>query len=208
MLLKTVTLLTLFTLISCEYTKKKEVTLAGKPSVYFLIGDASINGQPVSLGQEIFNGDLIETGKESFLEVKFGKQSAFRVREESQVTYNFDGSINLNIVKGKVLNILEKNSKYKVRTPTAVAAVRGTIFFVSVIDQDKSYFCACNGTISIEDDKQTELTNLSSAHHHSNFSERTDDKLEMDHAGMMQHDDLEIFDFMYRLDNAVKKPAE
>jgi len=205
MLFKITLLLTSFALLACDYNYKREVDLSKKPTVYFLLGDSKINGNPVKLGQEVLNGDLIETGSESYLEVKFGKQSAFRVREETQVVYNFDGAINLNIIQGKVLNILEKNSNYKVRTPTAVAAVRGTIFFASVIGPDKSYFCACNGSIAIEDDNQISLTNLSSPHHQSNFCERQDNKLQMDQAGMMQHDDLEIFEFMYRLDKAVKE---
>lgn len=207
-MLKYLWLFILVALFACDYNYSREKEVSGKPTVYFTLGTVTINKNPVKLGQEILNGDLIETGKESSLEVKFGRQSAFRVREESQVVYNFDKAINLNIIQGKVLNILEKDSNYKVRTPTAVAAVRGTIFFTSVIDANKSYFCACNGTIAIEDEKQTMLTSLSSAHHQSNFSERSNDQLQMNTASMMQHDDLEIFEFMYRLDNAIKKSVK
>ena len=189
--------------ISCEKVNiSAEISIA-EPEVFFAIGDVTINGQSAKIGQKINDGDVVETGVESYLEAKFQKQSAFRIREESRVVFNIDTDVTLSVEKGKVLNILEKRSRYLVRTPSAVAAVRGTIFFTSVINENKSYFCACNGTISIEDDHQNEMTSLSSSHHKPNYCNREGDTLILADAGMIDHDDLEIFEFMYRLDKAI-----
>ena len=191
--------------ISCEKMDiKVEITKDG-PEVFFAIGDVTINGQAAKIGQQINDGDVVETGVESYLEAKFGKQSAFRIRKESKVVFNIDDQVTLSVEKGNVLNILEKKSRYLVRTPSAVAAVRGTIFCVSVINDNKTYFCACNGTIVIEDDHQKEMTTLSSAHHQPNYVERNENELSLSDAGMIDHDDLEIFDFMYRLDQAISR---
>lgn len=174
-----------------------------EPEVFFAIGDVKVNGQSAKIGQHLKNGDVIETGAESYLEAKFATQSAFRIREDSKVTVNVDKNVSLSVEKGKVLNILEKRSQYLVRTPSAVAAVRGTIFFVNVVNDNKTYFCACNGTVAIEDDNHKELTELSSPHHKPNYCERENGQLKMADATMADHDDLEIFNFMYRLDKAI-----
>jgi hypothetical protein len=194
---------TLLFIMSCTQTETKTESAGPEPQVFFAIGDVTINGQPVSIGQKINNGDVVETGIQSYLEAKFQKQSAFRVREESRVVFNIAEDIILDVEKGKVLNILEKRSSYLVRTPSAVAAVRGTIFFVSVIDDGKTYFCACNGTIAIENDQQKLLTTLSSSHHKPSYCEREGEDLSMADAEMLDHDDIEIFELMYRMDKAV-----
>jgi hypothetical protein len=191
---------------SCDYTyQEQENAPKSKPVVYFRLGDAAINDKPVKIGQELLDDDVIITGPESYVEVKFGQQSGFRIREQSEVQVHLKDDLDLDVKKGKVLSILEKHSRYSVRTPAAVAAVRGTIFFVAAIDPDSSYFCACNGTISIEEKNGTEVKRLSSAHHQANFCEKENGQPNMTTAGMYEHTDLEIFEFMYRLDNATKQ---
>jgi len=187
-------------LVSCKQTEVTNETVNPQPKVFFALGDVSINGQPAKIGQIIKNGDVVETGNESYLEAKFGKQSAFRIREVSRVVFNITDHISPSVEKGKILSILEKKSRYLVRTPSAVAAVRGTIFFVSVIDDNKTYYCACNGTIDIEDDQHKNLAVLSSSHHKPSYCDRDGENLSMTDAEMLDHDDLEIFGLMYRMD--------
>lgn len=189
-------------LISCVKLKTEIVQVA--PTVHFTIGDVSINGQSVKIGQEIKDGDIVETGEQSYLEAWFGKQSAFRVREDSRVVFNISDQVTPEVQKGKIMSILEKKSNYQVRTPAAVAAVRGTIFFVSVLSNEQTYFCACNGSVAIEDDQHKELTLLSSSHHQPGICAEEDGELTIQDAQMADHDDLEIFNFMYRMDQAIK----
>ena len=204
MILKISLLLVFSIMLSCNQIQKVVVENI-TPKVHFLIGEVNINGNPAKYGYTIQDGDIIETGSKSYLEAYFGKQSAVRIREESRVVFNISDKIVLNVQKGKVLNILEKKSKYTVKTPTAVAAVRGTIFFASVLDEKRTYFCACNGTIAIEDNQHKELNKLSSSHHMPNIYELENDDVGISDAGMQEHTDLEIFEFMYRLDQATKE---
>ena len=192
----------LFIIVGCKQVEVTAEVTQIEPEVFFAIGQVTINGQSAKIGQKINNGDVVETGAQSYLEAKFQKQSAFRIREDSRIVFNIDDHITLSVEKGKVLNILEKHSRYLVRTPSAVAAVRGTIFFVSVIDDNKTYYCACNGTIAIQDDQQRELTSLSSSHHKPGYCEREGSDLSMADAEMLDHDDIEIFELMYRMDQA------
>lgn len=191
-------------LLSCSQFQKpvaEKVNL----KVHFLIGDVSINGDPAKSGYQIQNGDVVETGSKSYLEAYFGRQSAVRVREESKVVFNIGDNIVLDVQKGTVLNILEKKSSYVVNTPTAVAAIRGTIFFANVLDENNTYFCACNGTITIEDNTGNPLNQLSSSHHMPNIYNLKNGEVAILEAGMQDHTDLEIFEFMYRLDLATKE---
>lgn len=200
-----ISLLALFTLLlSCSQFQKP---LAEKvnPKVNFLIGDVNINGGPAKSGYQIQNGDIVETGSQSYLEAHFGKQSAVRIREESKVIFNITDNIVLDVQNGSVLNILEKRSRYLVKTPSAVAAIRGTIFFTNILDEHNTYFCACNGTIAIEDNNGKALNQLSSAHHMPNIYSLENGEVGIQQAGMQDHTDLEIFEFMYRLDQATKE---
>lgn len=191
-------------MISCSQIQKPIIENI-TPKVHFVIGEVSINSKPAKFGYTIQDGDILETSSKSYIEAYFGKQSAVRVREESRVVFNISDEIVIDVQKGKVLNILEKKSKYSVRTPSAVAAIRGTIFFANVLDEKRTYFCACNGTISLEDSQQNQLTQLSSSHHMPNITELDNGEVGLSAAEMMDHTDLEIFEFMYRLDQAIKE---
>jgi len=197
----------LFLIVSCDYNyQRSDATTADTvkpPSVYYSVGEVTINDLPTKIGQQIKDGDIIKTGDKAILETRFGKQSGFRVRENSELVYNEGERILLDVKQGTVMSIIEKNRPYSVRTPSAVAAVRGTIFFVDVLSPDSTYSCACNGTIEVQDHNNQLLKQLSSAHHHPAICEGDD--YNMIDAGMQAHSDLEIFDFMYRLDNAVKE---
>jgi hypothetical protein len=55
--------------------------------------------------------------------------------------------------------------RFSIRTPTAVAGVRGTCFFISIEDENNTYICACNGAIHVEGDGGQVVRNLASSHH-------------------------------------------
>jgi len=192
-----------FLLLSCDYNyQRSEINDIPQLKVFYFVGNAKINGQPAKIGQIINNDDKIETGPESSLEVLLGPQSGFRVREETELFVKTGTNFSLQLNKGRVLNIVAKNNNYRVNTPTAVAAVRGTIFFSVAVDENKSYFCSCNGTVAIEDPKENPLVVLSAAHHQASFFERVGEENKRTEYGMFEHTDMEIFEFMYRIDKA------
>lgn len=99
-------------------------------------------------GAAVQKGDELRTGNPGRMRVLFQDQSVVTVAEDSRVTVNeqiFDPARNaaqstLGLLKGKVSSIVSayynwSGAKYEVKTPTAVAGVRGTEFVV-VYDED------------------------------------------------------------------------
>ncbi|HQE59713.1 MAG TPA: FecR family protein, partial [Spirochaetota bacterium] len=126
-------ILTVAVFSSC--TKKEEEFAV---AVSFVIGDVSRNGVQLAIGEEILEGDIVTTGSSSSCDVKSGG-SIIRIKEKSVMKFskmNFsDGNENtvFALDQGKLLckpKKLLKDDSFIVKTPTAVAAVRGTQFTV------------------------------------------------------------------------------
>lgn len=105
------------------------------------------NWQAAKLKTEVFKADAIKTGEESRCEVKLKENSVIRIGENSVFEFTQaaisksskeiktelkSGRVWSNLIKGK------KNDEFQIKAPTAVCAVRGTIFRV---DADTSTTC-------------------------------------------------------------------
>jgi len=100
--------------------------------ITFMIGDVTKNNAAVQIGDVIKEKDVIQTGAESFCDVKIG-QSLIRVKQKTKVvlaTLMRQGGIENTAVEldsGKMLckpKKLIKSETFMVKTPTAVAGVR------------------------------------------------------------------------------------
>lgn len=99
-------------------------------------------------GKEVFQSDRIETGPASKVTLEFVDKNTVVVTENSVLElsqFNFDEDISkrntlLNLMKGKVRSSVKQKytgkeqSFFHVKTPAAVAGVRGTDFVVSLDD--------------------------------------------------------------------------
>ena len=107
--------------------------------VSFFLGNVLSNGQQVEIGTQLKDNDIIKTDVGSFCDISIGG-SLIRVKEKTDVVTsvlmkNPDGSENIEVdlQLGKMLckpKKLLKSEKFVVKTPTAVAGVRGTVFSV------------------------------------------------------------------------------
>lgn len=106
--------------------------------ISFLLGEVTTNNQPAGIGDIVKEMDVIKTGAGSFCDVRIGA-SIIRIKAKSKVTMTKlirtgnleDTTIGLSV--GKMLckpKKLLKSEKFIVKTPTAVAGVRGTRFIV------------------------------------------------------------------------------
>jgi len=95
-------------------------------------------------GMPVEFGDSLRTSEESLIEVVFGAGNTLRLGERSKIGINESDSsgrksIEISQSFGSVLSHIEKLSgthpTYSVRTPTAVASIRGTYFCV-LFDRD------------------------------------------------------------------------
>lgn len=118
---------------SCSKEKVDEYAM-----ITFLIGDVKKNNQVVEIGDIIQEKDVIITSEDAFCDVKIGG-SIIRVKEKSKVIVsnllrsNNLESTELGLNVGKMLckpKKLLKSESFVVKTPTAVAGVRGTKFTV------------------------------------------------------------------------------
>ena len=106
--------------------------------ITFITGDVLKNNAEAVIGDRIKENDVITTSADSFCDVKIG-QSVFRIKAKSNVTVSTmlvnseRESITLLLEYGMLLCKPKKmiNADYFfVKTPTAVAAVHGTLFSV------------------------------------------------------------------------------
>lgn len=132
----------------------------GKAKVHAVSGDVILKkrGNPIEkkliAGDEISAGDLIQSGKDSTVSIEFdeGLQNAVRIPSGSRVVFESIEPTVMRLEDGTVFNVvnsLEKGATWKVATPAAVAAVRGTVFVVSYDASRGDFFAA---TIAVPDD--------------------------------------------------------
>ncbi len=142
----------------------------GKAKVYAVKGHAVIikNGSPIEkklkAGDEISVGDSVQSGKGTAVSIQFdhGLQNAVRIPAESRVVFESIEPTIIRIEAGAVFNIVDglaKGSSWKVTTPVAVAAVRGTVFMVRYGISNGDYFAA---TIDVPDDGKNSTIEISS----------------------------------------------
>jgi hypothetical protein len=109
--------------------------------VSFLVGDVTIskNGKKTtaSVGALLAAGDVIRTGKDSFVEIQDDNQSVIKIMPLSIATIGskqIAESDSVSLVIGDLLGSFKKLIKgsNKIYSPTTIAAVRGTEFTVNV----------------------------------------------------------------------------
>jgi hypothetical protein len=113
--------------------------------INFILGDVTVNDSTVEIGYVLNEEDVINTGSDSFCDVKIGG-SIIRVKEKTKMVLSRilksqdNENTTLDLDSGKMLckpKKLLKNESFVVKTPTAVAGVRGTQFTVEA-DQAKT----------------------------------------------------------------------
>ncbi len=129
---------------------KTDKTTADKPvqiraAITFVKGSAFIerNGerQPAQLNAVLQQADTLITEKSASVEMVMQGYGAIKIGPQSKLEMlslaksGSQASAELKLQHGKVasfINRQDRNSKYKIVTPTAIAGVRGTAFFTEV----------------------------------------------------------------------------
>jgi hypothetical protein len=184
-----------------QYGCKQEIEQEPQKAILsFILGEVQVDGQPGKLNQEIKNAMTIVTGEKSRAEIRIGTGSGIQVRQNSEVKIITDQyQWKTEVTQGAVLNLFRPSSNYQLRGPAGVIAVRGTIFYVNCYADGSQYVCTCNGTVGISSDEK-EIKQVSASHHEGytllpsgaeNIPQPTE---------MKEHNDLEIFEFMYRIE--------
>ena len=192
---KIVVALALLMLVSCA-KKKEEI----KTTILNYTGTVTVNGKNVaSVGQEIKYGDVIQTGAKSLCELIINEKNILRLGEKSKMAFNISEKENsLDLIEGWLAGITKKISSkertYLIKSPTSVAAVRGTSFCTKVENPNSTYFCVCNGKIELQNSKG-EMTDMVISPHHSarRYKKEKDGTLSIDkNPGVLYHNDKGI----------------
>lgn len=96
----------------------------------------------VKVGSKVQVGDIVITEKDSRAKIVMSDRNIINVsadtkfKIEKYTNNKNDKNVNINLIEGKIRNNVEqsydnKNTKFEVRTATAVAGVRGTQFITS-----------------------------------------------------------------------------
>ncbi len=145
-LLWILSLLMVFMCFSCgkEETGQSVKELKSGYTLGYYIGNVTVTNnskfRKVNLGMNFTQGDVISTGKGAIAEISVNKKGFIKISPSSSVRMaelmadNEKNIAQLNLEKGKVLvgiSKLKKGARFKIKSKTAVASVRGTVFRVA-----------------------------------------------------------------------------
>jgi hypothetical protein len=184
--------------ISGGCTKKENMQVNAKISA--LSGDVTVNGVKISaIGKEIVFGDRIVTGEKSFCVIIVNGKNIFKLGEKTSMVYQISDSSNVLLIEtgwfsGISRKIFTVNKEYLVKSPTAVASVRGTSFCAKVENPENTYFCVCNGSIELKDNQGKSGENVTAAHHAARrFTKGADGKISVNsNPGLLYHADAGV----------------
>jgi len=149
--------------------QKEPAIISNNGIISYLEGDVSINNNSAEIGHMVKSTDTIKTGENSYCEVVFGQSNVFKLDENTITQINWTQS-DIKIQAGAISAVFTKLNKFlndekdfTISTPTIVAGVRGTVFYLKVEDQKNTYLCICNGKLNIGN-AEDEM-DISSGHH-------------------------------------------
>ena len=128
--------------------------------VVFVKGTVTLDGAPLDPDAEIAAGAVLETGEDGFLSLEFSSGSVVNLQPVTRVTLErlncLDGDdsclIDLAAERGDVTSEIEGRDgqpvEFRVTTPHASAAVRGTVFDV-VVDAAELRVGVTEGTVDV-----------------------------------------------------------
>jgi len=165
--------------------------------IEYLEGDVQLDGAPAEIGDSVAAGARLLTGADGLAEIVFGSGNALRVEADTELTLDLDDPGNgLEVRRGTVAAVFEgletigvgDDRTFRVGTPTTVAGVRGTVFFVRVESEDSTYVCTCHGELSFDDGNMT----VRAARHNASRFVRTADGIVAEAAPEIYHDSASL----------------
>lgn len=149
-----------------QQTQKEEI-LVKEPEpinaiVSMVIGDVKVQNimkvQDLEVGYTLKQGDIIITSKDSECEIQVNKKAMVRVGEKTKVSFS-EIALSTQDKKESVIELVGGNVKaavkglgkdeFKIKTSTAVAAVRGTRFSVSSDEAGKTKVVVSEGKVAV-----------------------------------------------------------
>jgi len=142
------------------------------PTITYIEGDVTIDGADAQVGDTVPAGALVATAARSLAEIEFSTRNVIKLAENTVLVFNPSNLQTGSELRAGALTLVLKNliagangEGFRVRTPSAVAGVRGTSFFIKVESPTSTYVCACNGDVQVLDTDGSSLKEIAASHH-------------------------------------------
>lgn len=159
-------------------------------------GTVLVNGKPARVGDIMSHGDSIETGADSSVHLLLEKRGGLSLRAYSRLRLDHkEKKLSLGLERGDLITAFHKikaNEDISVVTPTAVAGVRGTHFFIKVHHDDHVYVCTCNGKVHYQGHGHDEGHVVEAGHHAAHHYRRVNGVVERALGEMEHHENHEL----------------
>jgi len=128
--------------------------------IAYLDGDVTVQREgsilDAEFGLSVFQGDILKTGIDSLLILELNNKSELKLRENTILVLEGTGKETSLILKsGSIFSRVNKiiNGSFSVRTPSMVAGVRGTEFFVAygrtIETEPDIWLCVNEGSVDV-----------------------------------------------------------
>lgn len=175
--------------------------------VTYLLGEVSINEEPAEEGDVVPRGATVKTGIDSSVEITFGSHNILRVEAETITTISIDKKAGkIDIQKGSIgavfdrLGMFTDKSDFQINTPSVVAGIRGTVFYINVEKPDSTYICTCHGTVHQKPVDSSPAQKVTAYHHNAKRYIISPSGVTQETGTLRYHDDK----FMEALGNKVE----
>lgn len=115
-------------------------------------GEVSVNGRRANAATQVFGGDSISTGANSYVSFTIGSD-AFFLRANSRLDMSSQGTSGtiisaLRLLSGALGAAFSKGGDRRIIAPNVTAGIRGTGVYVETA-ADSTYFCTCYGAVEL-----------------------------------------------------------
>jgi hypothetical protein len=181
-----------FSLVAASRDREWEPPREGRIS--FASGRVEVNGRAAGAGDPLASGDVISTGRGSQADVEIRDVAVFHIKEDTEVALEeLLARPSLRVARGWFLTIVKRKTPFQAATPTVLAGVRGTVFFLRVYDRERTYLCDCNGKLDLYDaGSGRQLRSVSSVYHTAFLLSRVDGGVQIERSGLLYHEDQDI----------------
>ena len=160
-------LFVVFIFSSCLISTEVAIVTKNNGSVKYKKENTKRFTNKINSGFELYNNDLLVTGNDGFIMFAYlDDGSLIKVHKDSEVIV--DGNLNNKIINKQVLindgfikfNIKkQKQNEFKIVTPTSVASVKGTIFYIDT-SSDGDVFYGFDGEVEVQNIASNEISSL------------------------------------------------
>jgi hypothetical protein len=169
------------------------------PTISYLEGTVTIDGASAQIGDTVPLGAVVRTSAGSLVDIEFNTRNALRLSENTTLVFNPRNlQIGSELRQGALTLVLKKlfvganGEGFRVRTPSAVAGVRGTSFFMKIESPTSTYVCACNGAVEVLGADGSPLKELAASHHKAVRIESTGGAPGITDAPRLYHTDADL----------------